>query len=117
MPLGLPGQLRHPPQGWPRRFIWHQASAHLPGGDNGRVSGAGPAALRILNIGPGLVSPEFPPWPRFRLPTSGARRSHTGTGPVSPPDLGPSRRRKSLGQGLGVLGWGLWLPGLVLRVD
>lgn len=69
------------------------------------------------HVGPRLVSPEFLPWPRFWLPASGARGSHARTGPVSHPTRVPATGRNSVGQGLGILRWGLWLPGLVLGID
>lgn len=58
MLLGLPGRLGHLPQGWPRRFSWHQASLWPPRGDQRRRSQAGPTARTVLTLAPGWRVPS-----------------------------------------------------------
>lgn len=94
--LGLPGQLGHPPQGWPRRFFWCQPSLCLPGGALGSGEWGWAHCTYSPHLGPRLVFPESLLWPYFQLPASGA-----GSGPVSPPHPGPGPRQKLSGPGSG----------------
>lgn len=95
----LPGQLRHPPQGSPRRSFWCRDSLCLPRG--------GPWACRG---GLGPLHLQSSPWPRvgvsrvLAVAVFPAASPGAGLGAVSPPHRAPAPGRSSLGQGLGIPG-------------
>lgn len=90
-------------------------------GGGGRItsvsSGAGPTVLTVLTLAPGWcllsschghVSGCLPLEHVEAMP---------GLGQSPHPTRVPATGRNSVGQGLGILRWGLWLPGLVLGID